>query len=136
VIGRPDWTSNPDYSSMAAVMRRRGEIDDAVAAWAAARSTRECEAALNAAGVACSVYATPKDLFDDAHLRQRGVFAGMTDAAGPFSVMNAPFRLSGVGEGAAAHVARPGEHTAEVVRGLLGLSEEAYGRLKAERAFG
>jgi crotonobetainyl-CoA:carnitine CoA-transferase CaiB-like acyl-CoA transferase len=136
VIGRSDWTSDPEYSALAGVMRHRGEIDDAVAAWAAGRTTRECEAALNAAGVACSVYATPKDLFDDAHLRHRGVFAEMADAAGPFSVMNAPFRLSGVGEGAPATVARPGEHTAEVVRGLLGLSEEAYGRLKTERAFG
>ena len=107
VIGHADWKSNPDYTSTANVMRRRAEIDAAVADWAASRSTRECEAALTAAGVACSIYAAPADLFDDVHLRQRGVFAGVDDAAGRFSVLNPPFRLSGVDCAAQPVVARP-----------------------------
>lgn len=136
LIGHADWKSNPGYTSTANVMRRRAEIDAAVADWAASRSTRECEAALTAAGVACSIYAGPADLFDDVHLRQRGVFAGVDDAAGRFSVLNPPFRLSGVDCAAQPVVARSGGNTAEVVRGVLGLDAEAYRRLEVGGAFG
>jgi crotonobetainyl-CoA:carnitine CoA-transferase CaiB-like acyl-CoA transferase len=136
VIGRPEWRLSADYSDMAGISKRRMEIESAVAAWASAQTTRFCLEALTAAGVPCSAYAAPAELFDDPHLTHRGVFADLEDAAGRFSVLNPPFRLSGLSCGAAPVVARAGEDTAETVRGALNLSEEQFQKLGAEGAFG
>jgi CoA:oxalate CoA-transferase len=136
VIGRPEWRTDPDYSTLAAIMRRQPQIEATVAAWAATRTTADCVAALSEAGVPCSLYAAPADLFENAHLAHRGAFAPMSDAAGPFTVLNAPFRLSSAECAGAATVSRPGEDTAAVVRDALGLGEAEYRRLSESGAFG
>lgn len=136
VIGRPEWRTDPDYASLAAIMRRQPQIEAVVAGWAATRATADCVAALSEAGVPCSAYAAPADLFDNTHLAQRGVFAPMSDAAGAFTVLNAPFRLSSADCAGPATVSRPGEDTAAVVRDALGLGEDAYRRLSESGAFG
>jgi CoA:oxalate CoA-transferase len=135
-IGRSDWRGDPDYSSMAGLMRRRLEIEAAVADWAVVQTTTGCVAALTAAGVPCSAYAAPADLFDDPHLAERGVFAELNDAGGRFTVLNPPFRLSGVPCGSEAAVARAGEDTEQTVRRTLGLNEEEYRRFELSGAFG
>ncbi|WP_293902443.1 CoA transferase [Phenylobacterium sp.] len=136
VIGRADWLADPVFASMAGIMGHQAEIDAAVGAWAASRATRDCEAALNAAGVPCSVYSAPADVLDDPHLVERGVFASQEDAVGPFTVLNAPFRISGTDCGARAGVSRSGEDTADVVARTLGLGEDEYRRLRDAQAFG
>jgi crotonobetainyl-CoA:carnitine CoA-transferase CaiB-like acyl-CoA transferase len=88
------------------------------------------------AGVPCSAYAAPADLFEDAHLTHRGAFAPMSDAAGSFTVLNAPFRLSSADCAGVAVVSRPGEDTAAVVRDALGLGDTEYRRLSESGAFG
>jgi crotonobetainyl-CoA:carnitine CoA-transferase CaiB-like acyl-CoA transferase len=136
VIGRSAWRMDPDYCSMAGVARRRLEIEAVLRAWVATQSTKQCVAALTAAGVACSAYAAPADLFDDPHLAHRGVFAELNDARGRFTVLNPPFRLSGVPCGAEAAVARAGQDTEETVRETLQLSGEEFRELERGGAFG
>jgi CoA:oxalate CoA-transferase len=136
VIGRSTWRADPDYCSMAGVNRRRTEIESALAAWTETRTTERCVAALTAAGVACSAYAAPADLFDDPHLKHRGVFAELDDARGRFSVLNPPFRLSGLACGVEAAVARAGQDTEDTVRNALGVGDEEFRRLELGGAFG
>ena len=136
VIGRSEWRTDPDYSTLAAIMRRQPQIEAVVAGWAATRATADCVSALSEAGVPCSAYAAPADLFENAHLTQRGAFAPMSDAAGAFTVLNAPFRLSSADCAGPATVSRPGADTAAVVRDALGLGEDVYRRLSESGAFG
>ena len=51
VIGRPEWRTDPDYSTLAAIMRRQPQIEAVVAGWAATRTTETCVTALSEAGV-------------------------------------------------------------------------------------
>jgi len=134
VIGHPEWAADPAYRSMRGIVDRYKEIMAAIGAWAATRSARECAAALDAGGVACSTYAKPSDLFTDPHLKQRGVFAEMTDSAGTFQVLNPPFRLSSADCGAATRISQAGEDTADVLGAVLGA--DAFKALAADGAFG
>ena len=118
VIGRSEWLSDPNFNTLPAILERTDEIDAAVAAWAATRSTAECEAALQAVGVPCSAYYAPADLLADPHMIERGAFTELHDAAGSFTVLNAPFRISGTDCGARPRVSRPGEDTDRITTGL------------------
>jgi CoA:oxalate CoA-transferase len=136
VIGKGDWLADPVFKTMVGIMAHQDEIDAEVAAWTATRSTQVCETTLNAAGVPCSVFSAPTDVRRDPHLVQRGVFAAQEDAGGPFTVLNAPFRISGTQCDARPGVARAGQDTAEVVSRTLGLDESEYSRLRDAKAFG
>ena len=136
LIGHPEWTDDPAYNSLAGIRHNRAAIDEALAAWARNLTSVECEAQLTAAGVPGSVYSAPAELLENPHLTGRGAFAQLSDAAGPFTVLNAPFRLASGQCEARPFVARPGEHTHEVIRDQLGLSEADTQRLVDARAFG
>jgi len=136
VIGHDDWLTDPGYNQMAGIMAHQAEIDAAIAAWTSRHTTAQCEAALSAAGAPFSAYARPVDLYQNEHLRQRGVFAPMSDAAGDYTVLNPPFRLSEADCAAGANVSRPGADTEAIVRSVMNLDETAYARLAAEGAFG
>ncbi|MEO5882643.1 MAG: CoA transferase, partial [Caldimonas sp.] len=63
--------------------------------WTRGRSVADCVAALEAAGVPCSDYAEPGDTLADPHLLGRGLFGRINDAAGAFTGVNPPWRMSG-----------------------------------------
>jgi crotonobetainyl-CoA:carnitine CoA-transferase CaiB-like acyl-CoA transferase len=118
VIGRPDWASDALLAAPGAIARRRRDVEDQLAAWAAQRSSAACVRALNAAGVPCGAYATPGEALDHPHLAARRSFAELEDAEGRFRVLSPPFRLDGAPFAGADFVARLGEHTADVLAGL------------------
>jgi CoA:oxalate CoA-transferase len=118
VIGRPDWATDAMMAAPGAIARRRREVEDQLADWAGGRSSAECVAQLNAAGVPCGAYATAAEALAHPHLAARGSFAELEDADGLFKVLNPPFRLDGGPSAGADFVARLGEHTAAVLTGL------------------
>ena len=105
-------------ASQAALTKRRKDVEDLLAIWAASRTSAECTRVLNAAGVPCGAYAAAKDVLSHPHLKARGAFGELADAGGAFSVLNPPFRFDGAPPSAEAFVARLGEHTAEVIGAL------------------
>jgi CoA:oxalate CoA-transferase len=118
VIGRPDWLDDGMLASQSALTRRRGEIEDLLAAWASARTSAECTQTLNRAGVPCGAYATAREALGHPHLQARGSFGELEDADGAFRVLNPPFRLHDSHSAAGAFVARLGEHTEDILAEL------------------
>jgi formyl-CoA transferase len=127
VLGRPDWATDALVAAPGAIARRRREVEDLLAVWAASRSSAECVRALNAAGVPCGAYATAKQALAHPHLAARGSFAELEDADGAFKVLNPPFRLRGAPAAGGDFVARLGEHTAEVLAALDSLPPRGEG---------
>ncbi|MCC6246571.1 MAG: CoA transferase [Rubrivivax sp.] len=98
------------------------EMMQIVEQWTSERSAQDVLDALQAAGVPCARYAEPGELLDDAQCVARGLFAPIADAAGRFTGINAPWRLSAAGSSIGTRVPRVGEHGAEVRRDWLMLS--------------
>jgi CoA:oxalate CoA-transferase len=127
VIGRPEWQDDDRFSSFAALRENRQAVADALAAWAAKHSAEECRRHLRAAGVPCAIYQTPRDVLDNAHLRERGSFGELEDDGGRYFVLNPPFQLDGTPCQAHPMVGRPGEHSEAI------LADIGYGAVEIEQ---
>jgi CoA:oxalate CoA-transferase len=99
-------------------------------------SVDECMAALDAAGVPCARYRDPGAALTDPHLLARGAFATLSDGAGEFSGVNAPWKMSGAETSIGRDIPAIGAHREEVLSRTLGLSPEAIAALVRLGAFG
>lgn len=123
-------------ATLATTAERRAAEDDLDAV--IARATRDWDAsdlevALQAAGVEATIVASPKDVWLDPQLRHRG-FVQMADAPSYAPEIGArPFPRASWRMSASQPEARPapafGEHTREVLSGVLGMSDGAIDEL-------
>lgn len=123
VIGRPEWMSDPRFSTYA--RRRENWVDmmDGVEAWSRQLSTDACLVALGAAGVPASAYRTIAEALADPQLAHRQALSSVEDGGGSFQVLNLPFRMTGADTTPGKTIAVLGEHTREL-RDEVGLSED------------
>jgi crotonobetainyl-CoA:carnitine CoA-transferase CaiB-like acyl-CoA transferase len=131
--GHPEWKSDPRFASPAARSRNWNTFMQAVEAWTSQHSSQECEDILLPAGVPCSRYKTAKDVLQDPYVESRGLFAQIRDAAGSFLVTNLAFQMTGARTDVRGTVPRLGEHTDDILSGLLKMN---LPRIEALRATG
>ncbi|MBR0787903.1 CoA transferase [Bradyrhizobium manausense] len=124
VIGRPEWISDPRFSSYAPRRENWADMMDGVEAWSRRLSTDACLVALGAAGVPASAYRTIKEALDDPQLAHRQALSSVEDGGGSFRVINLPFRMTGADTTPGKTMAVLGEHTREL-REEIGLGETA-----------
>lgn len=141
-IGAPDWARAEDLATIAGRLAAPDEIERGLAAWTREQDAYEAMATLQAAGVRAGVCQTAEDRVErDVQLRDRGYFVELDHSEiGPWPIENVPFKMSGtpakVGMGTGRASPCYGEHTAEVLRELLGLSTAEIGELEAEGVIG
>ena len=139
-IGRPDLGIDPGLQSNDGRWARREELDAAIGEWAAGRTTAEALEALDAAGVPAGPIYTAADIVDDEQYAARRMVQ-------KFDVSTGDEMLHGVGfpgvvpviggESLPIRNLGPdlGEHTDEVLGGLLGMDakeiDAAAGREEA-----
>ncbi|MDP7604701.1 MAG: CoA transferase [Alphaproteobacteria bacterium] len=132
VTGHSEWLSDPRFATFAERQRNWDDLMVLIDQWTAERSSAECEALISAAGCPVSRYKTVGQATASAQSWHRGVLAEVDDGAGPVHVINPPWRLSQSPSGARPWVAEAGQHTREVLCGLLGLSPERVTELAQE----
>lgn len=123
VIGRPEWMSDPRFSTYARRRENWADMMDGVEAWSRQLSTDACLVALGAAGVPASAYRTIAEALADPQLAHRQALSSVEDGGGSFQVLNLPFRMTGADTAPGKAVAVLGEHTREL-RDEVGLSED------------
>ena len=128
---RPDLLEDPRF-----VRGPRTEnfylLAEEIERWSASLSARECEEALNRAGVPCSIYQQVDDLFAHPQVVERNSFASIfDDVLGDFLIQNMPFKLAGTDNAAASWAAKLGEHTDEILLEKLHLKPAEIEKLRA-----
>lgn len=134
VIGREGLIGDPRFNSPLDRYRYRQEIDAMIAEWTLKHDKREVMDILGAVNVPCGAVFDTKELRDDPHLRERGMFVTVNHAArGDFTMPGWPVKMS---ESHVPVTAAPllGEHTEEVLGEVLGYSREQVAGLKAQEA--
>jgi CoA:oxalate CoA-transferase len=124
VIGRPEWVSDPRFSTYAERRDNWAEVMDGVEAWSRQLSTDDCLVALGAAGVPASAYRTVSEALADPQIAHRQALSSVEDGGGAFQVLNLPFRMSGADTTPGKTMAVLGEHT-DALREEIGLADAA-----------
>jgi crotonobetainyl-CoA:carnitine CoA-transferase CaiB-like acyl-CoA transferase len=125
------------FGSLETRLDGREELDAALSAWTAKRSAEEAMHLLQERGVPAGVVMNGRDLFKNEHLRERGFFLPLERAeVGAKHYPSQPFRLSGLPLAAERPAPLLGQHNAEVLGGLLGLSADELADLEAADVIG
>ncbi len=135
VAGCQDLVRDPRFATNDQRVVHRAELDALLAAIFAKRTTRDWVEALEAAGVPNGPINTLEQVFAEPQAVARGLRLELAHpTAGKVSLVRSPMRFSAT---PVEHERPPpllGEHTDEILRGLLGLSDGEIAKLRAEGA--
>lgn len=133
VLARPGLADDPRFGTNTARLRHRAVIVGEIAAVLAGAGSAHWLAALEAAGLPCGPINTIRELFDDPHIRDRGLVQEVAHSAAPgvaARVLRTPIRMSGQEFGVRRPPPMVGEHTAEVLSQMLGYGEDRIAALR------
>jgi benzylsuccinate CoA-transferase BbsF subunit len=131
VMGNPDWTKSPKFSTLPHRMENVEGLDSLVGEWTVNYTPEEIMDNLQAVGVAAGVVQTGEDLVDhDPQLRHRQHFVEMDHAEmGTHLTERPPFRLSKTPSEPQRPFPSFGEHTEYVCLEILGMDDAEFAGL-------
>ena len=138
LMGRPEWASegSPCVTALGR-LEERATIDAAIAEWTRSRGHLELMDELQALGVPARAVASGPELLDDRHLAARGGFLVQDrPEIGVKHYPNQPYRFRFAASPPDRRAPLLGEHTTEVLRERLGMSDEKLARLERDDVIG
>jgi crotonobetainyl-CoA:carnitine CoA-transferase CaiB-like acyl-CoA transferase len=132
LLGRPEIALDPDYTTAAARLARRGEVDALVAEWAAARSVAEATALLTAASIPAAPVRTYSEAARDPHVAERDMLQRVSHAeGGEIPVTGPAAKLSRTPTRVRGPAPALGQHTDEILT-ELGIDADRRRALREE----
>jgi crotonobetainyl-CoA:carnitine CoA-transferase CaiB-like acyl-CoA transferase len=133
VIGDPEWAADPSFDGAEGRIAESERLDAALQEWTRGRDPRSAMEALQAAGIPCGIVAHPAHHLGDPQMAHRG-YLKLVDqqAMAPILVDGSGFLGSDLPEIRTDQAPMLGEHTRDVARRLLGLSDDAIQELVDE----
>jgi len=126
VMGGPSWATMPKFATLAGRLQHQGELDAHIETWSMTLGKYELTQRCQEARVRALPVQSAEDRVEhDPQLHHRQMYLPMEHPALGFrKVQNAPFKLSETP--AFNHLPSPliGQHTQEIVEGLLGYTHE------------
>jgi benzylsuccinate CoA-transferase BbsF subunit len=137
VANHPEWAEDARFSTAGARLANTDALDAVLRDWTSGEDMRALMCRLQEAGIAAGAVLDGRDLVDDENLAARGFFREIdAPEVGPKLYAGQPIRLSAT----PARLDRPaptlGQHNAEVLRDLLGLTNAEIDDLKARGLIG
>ena len=146
VLGRPTWTQETDFATLADRMEHQDALDRHLEDWTRRQTAEDVMSRLQEVGIAAGVVANGEDLDQDPQLQARGYWARMQTSAGRVGMDGMdmmegidivldgpPLKLSQTPGYVAAPGPLLGEHTDSVLSRLLDYSSEQIAQLKEDR---
>jgi crotonobetainyl-CoA:carnitine CoA-transferase CaiB-like acyl-CoA transferase len=135
VIGRPELGSDERYDSTAKRLERRGEVDALLEGAFAAKTSDEWIALLDAEGVPAAPVLAIDETLEHPQIREREMVVEMDlpRDEGRMKMIGNPVVQPGVEEQPLAPTPTLGQHTDEVLRGVLGYDGERIAKLRNEK---
>src|SRR6266850_4509811 len=135
-IGREDLLTDPRCKDAKTRWENRDALNEIIRAWTSARTKHEVMATLGKAGVPCGATLDTGEILDDPHLNARGQVHTIEHATrGRVRLPGCPVHLSA----SPAPTSPPplaGEHTAEVLAEVLGLTRDDVNDLQQRKVVG
>jgi formyl-CoA transferase len=136
LLGHEEWLEDPRLAERTGWREHMdGIIRPAVEAWAADKTKLDACGILSEAGIAAGPCFDAEEVIVDEHVNARHMLVEMPrtdDVEEPVLVPGNPVKLSKMADGPDTRVPWIGEHTAEVLRADLGLSDDELASLRTE----
>ncbi len=134
VMGSPEWTGDPKFSTHLTRKENEDELDRLIQDWTSVRSPEEVMIELQKAGVPAGVVQDGEDvLVHDPHLRARDYFVYLDHSETGHSAYDGiAYKLSATPGKLSRPAPRIGEHTEFVCKEILGMDDEEYTELLVE----
>ena len=137
LVGHPDWVTDSRFE-----VRRNwhtlleSEIRPAIESWAATMTRLEACETLSAAGLAAGPCFRDSEVVVDPHVQAHNMLVELPrpDGGAPVLVPGNPIKMSKVAEGPETRVPWLGEHTDDVLRAELALSDDELKSLRDDGA--
>ncbi|KIZ40396.1 MULTISPECIES: CaiB/BaiF CoA-transferase family protein [Rhodopseudomonas] len=136
VTGQRELADDPRFNQNAKRGTNWSAMMQVIEQWTSRHTVQQCKEALERAGVPYAEYRDPGAALTDPHLAARGSFGTIADAAGAFSGVNAPWKMSTGPTTIGCEIPAVGQHRDELLAETLGLSADAIARLAASGVFG
>ena len=126
VMGSPEWATSPKFATVEGRLQNQDTLDESIEAWSRTLDKYKLTELCQAAGVLAMPVQSSEDRVEhDPQLHHREMYLEMEhEALGVRKMQNAPFKLSET----PAINRRPspliGQHTRDIVEGLLGMSHD------------
>lgn len=135
VMGDPEWAHDPDLATAAGRRARRHELDELLTSWTSGRSDHEVMELLQARGIPAGRMADSLEQEHDPHLVARGYPQRIEQPGLGQVLLEGPaFHASAMPDPETRPAPGLGEHTRQICRELLGMSDDEVDKLVAEGA--
>ena len=132
-IGSPPWTKDSRFLDVLSRLRNVDELDRLVEEWTMEHEPLDVMNTLQAAGISAGVCLRPAETLSDPQLQWLNAFVEVDHpVAGKRIYPNIPFKMSEVKLPASTPAPILGQHTEEICRELLKMSESQINQLKEE----
>jgi crotonobetainyl-CoA:carnitine CoA-transferase CaiB-like acyl-CoA transferase len=136
-LGEPPWSSDPGLATSVGREAAADRVDDQLRHWAAGQDGRAAAELLVSHGVPAAALSDFRSISTHPHLQARHFFESVDHAVvGTHLIPGQPFRYGGVDRWIRSPAPRLGEHNAEVLGGLLGLTDAELDELSAAGVIG
>ena len=131
VMGQPEL-ADPRLADRAERLARADELDALVESWTGKRTKHEVMELLGSAGVPCGAVLDSGEVMSNEHMRGRGMIVDVEHPVrGSMAMPGNPIRLS-ASSTAVTHAPLLGQHNAEILGKVLGLSADDLAGLKGD----
>jgi CoA:oxalate CoA-transferase len=129
-IGRPDLSNDPRSATGASRAAHTDFLQPIIEGWMAGKARAEVVDMLNAAGVPAGPVYSARDVFNDAHFRQRKMLMAIDDPeVGPYISARTTPHLSAASEICANPAPSLGQHTRFILQELLAYTPDEVDQL-------
>ena len=136
-MGNPEWAENEVFSTVSGRLANQDTLDEKIEAWTKQHEPYGLMERLLNAGVRAGVVQNSKDMLQDPHLNERDFWIYLNHKQMRRHVYNNnPARLSKTPAQVLTAAPMLGEHTDEVLVGILGLSQEEILKLRETKVIG
>jgi len=132
-IGRPEMADDPRFANNAGRVQHEQEIDRAISEWTRANDSATVLRTLNEASVPGGPIYSVADMAADPHFNARGLFQTVEIDGRPLKIPAIVPFLSETPGATRTPGPKLGEHTDEVLRTLVGASDEEIAQWRAQR---
>jgi benzylsuccinate CoA-transferase BbsF subunit len=134
VSGHAEWAADARFADLDARKANEDALDALVGEWAAGQDGTEAMQRLQAADVPAGIVQTASEVLADDHIRAREYFAYLDHAEAGVRAYDGPgFRLSKTPHEVRGAAPLLGEHTFEICKQILQLSDDEIADLVAEQ---